>query len=96
MEKFLSDTESIQKNSNLEDSNVGSGYSLVLYNDDYHTFDYVIDALMDICKMDEIQATQCTYLVHYKERCDVKNGSKEYLSPMRRALAQRDLKAVIE
>lgn len=68
---------------------------LVLYNDDYHTFEYVIGALMDICEMDEIQATQCTYLVHYKGKCEVKKGSKSFLLPMRRALAGRDLKAVI-
>jgi ATP-dependent Clp protease adaptor protein ClpS len=96
MKKIYFNVEKSLESSNLTDENIGSGYSLVLYNDDYHTFDYVIDALMEICKMDEIQATQCTYLIHYKERCDVKNGSKEYLTPMRRALAQRDLKAVIE
>jgi ATP-dependent Clp protease adaptor protein ClpS len=70
--------------------------SLILHNDDYHTFDYVIDALVEICNMDIIQATQCTFLVHYKQKCEVKKGSLEVLLPMRRALAQKDLKAVIE
>ena len=69
--------------------------SLELHNDDYHTFDYVIDSLIEICELDIIQATQCTYLIHYKGKCDVKRGSKSYLLPMRRALANRDLKAVI-
>ena len=70
--------------------------SLVLFNDDYHTFDYVIDALMEICRMERIQAIQCTYLVHYKEKCEVKRGPKKDLLPMRRALSARDLKAVIQ
>ena len=70
-------------------------YTLELHNDDYHTFDYVIGALVEICELDTIQATQCTYLIHYKGKCDVKKGSKAYLLPMRRALAKRDLKAVI-
>ena len=70
--------------------------TLELHNDDYHTFDYVIESLIEVCELDSIQATQCTYLIHYKGKCDVKRGSKSYLLPMRRALAQRDLKAVIK
>ena len=71
-------------------------HTLELYNDDYHTFDYVIESLIEICNLDTIQATQCTYIIHYKGKCDVKKGSKSYLLPMRRALAARDLKAVIK
>jgi len=70
--------------------------TLELHNDDYHTFDYVIESLVDICELDTVQATQCTYLIHYKGKCDVKKGSKTYLLPLRRALANRDLKAVIK
>ena len=70
--------------------------TLILHNDDYHTFDYVIESLIEICELDSIQATQCTYLIHYKGKCDVKRGSKNYLLPMRRALALRDLKAIIK
>lgn len=70
--------------------------TLELYNDDYHTFDYVIQSLVEICELDTVQATQCTYLIHYKGKCDVKKGSKTYLLPLRRALSKRDLKAVIK
>ncbi len=69
---------------------------LVLYNDDYHTFDYVIDALVDVCKHNEIQATQCTYLIHHKGSCDIKSGSYHFLKPFRNSLRSMDLKAVIE
>jgi ATP-dependent Clp protease adaptor protein ClpS len=69
---------------------------LILHNDDYHTFDYVIDALITVCDHDEIQAEQCTLLVHYKGKCDVKKGSFSYLSPMKNALIQRELKATID
>ena len=69
---------------------------LILYNDDYHTFDYVIDALIDICKHEEEQAVQCTYLVHYKGKADVKKGSYGFLKPMMTQLRKRDLKAAIE
>jgi len=70
--------------------------TLELHNDDYHTFDYVIESLIEICELDTVQATQCTYLIHYKGKCEVKKGSKSYLLPLRRALAKRDLKAVIK
>ena len=69
---------------------------LVLYNDDYHTFEYVIDALVNICEHDTVQAEQCTLLVHYKGKCDVKKGSYAYLKPMKNALIQKDLKATID
>jgi len=69
---------------------------LVLHNDDYHTFDYVIEALMQICEHDLLQAEQCTQLIHYKGKCDVKKGSFAYLRPMKNALVQKDLKATID
>ncbi len=69
---------------------------LILHNDDYHTFDYVIDALIKICDHDEQQAEQCTLLIHYKGKCDVKKGSFSYLRPLKKALIQKELKATID
>jgi ATP-dependent Clp protease adaptor protein ClpS len=69
---------------------------LILHNDDYHTFDYVIDALIEVCGHEFNQAVQCTMLTHYKGQCDVKKGSFTYLSPMRKALTDRELKATID
>jgi len=69
---------------------------LVLHNDDFHTFDYVISALIEICKHDLQQAEQCTLLVHYKGKCDVKKGSFSYLRPMKNALVLKELKATID
>ena len=69
---------------------------LILHNDDYHTFDYVISALIEICDHDVLQAEQCTLMVHYKGKCDVKKGSFSYLRPMKNALVQKELKAIID
>ncbi|WP_346854322.1 ATP-dependent Clp protease adaptor ClpS [uncultured Draconibacterium sp.] len=69
---------------------------LILHNDDVHTFDYVIDALVDICKHEYEQATQCTMLVHYKGKCDVKKGGFAALKPMKDALLERKLNATID
>jgi len=70
-------------------------YKLVLHNDDIHTFDYVIDSLMEICKHTLEQAEQCTILVHYKGKCTVKTGSMDILKPMHEKLLSRELTSEI-
>jgi len=69
---------------------------LILHNDDYHTFDYVVEALIKICDHEPEQAVQCTLLTHYRGKCDVKKGSFNYLSPMKKALTARELNATID
>ncbi len=70
--------------------------NVVLYNDDINTFEFVIEALIEVCKHNELQAEQCTYLVHYKGKCAVKTGSLSDLKPVQRALLDRGLSASIE
>lgn len=69
---------------------------LILHNDDVHTFDYVIENLIEICKMDAVQAEQCTFLVHYKGKCDVKKGTVNSLKPYKEALNDKGLEVTIE
>ena len=69
---------------------------LILHNDDHHSFDYVIEALINVCKHETEQAVQCTLITHYKGKCDVKKGSFTYLSPMKKALVDKELKATID
>lgn len=71
-------------------------YEIVLYNDDVNTFDFVIDALMNICEHDPIQAEQCTMLVHYKGKCAVKTGAYEDLEPRCNKLLELGLSAEIQ
>lgn len=68
---------------------------LVLYNDDFNTFDHVIESLVKICKHEIMQAEQCTWIVHYNGKCSVKQGSMDKLRPMRQALNERGLTAKI-
>lgn len=70
-------------------------YKLILHNDDVHTFDYVIDSLVEICKHTLEQAEQCTILIHYKGKCTVKTGSLEVLKPMHEKLISRELTSEI-
>jgi ATP-dependent Clp protease adaptor protein ClpS len=69
---------------------------LILHNDDIHSFDYVIDCLIDICEHNTVQAEQCTFIIHYKGKCDVKKGSYEFLKPMKDGLIERGLNATID
>jgi ATP-dependent Clp protease adaptor protein ClpS len=80
----------------LLDSRLANERFLILHNDEVHTFDYVIDTLVDVCEMDEIQAEQCTFLVHYKGKCDVKKGGFTYLKPFKEALLEKGLQATID
>lgn len=68
---------------------------LVVFNDDVNTFDHVIKTLIKVCKHTPEQAEQCTMLIHYKGRCTVKNGSFEYLRPMRDAICEVGIEARI-
>jgi ATP-dependent Clp protease adaptor protein ClpS len=68
---------------------------LIIYNDDYNTFDYVIESLVKVCKHEVIQAEQCTWIIHYNGKCAVKKGSFDDLRPMRQALSERGLDAKI-
>jgi ATP-dependent Clp protease adaptor protein ClpS len=70
--------------------------SLVLHNDEVHTFDYVIECLIDICEHNSVQAEQCTYLVHYKGKCEVRKGTFDYLKPMKQGLIDKGLNATID
>jgi ATP-dependent Clp protease adaptor protein ClpS len=69
---------------------------IVVYNDDFNTFDFVIESLVKVCKHDSIQAEQCTFLIHYKGKCSVKKGTFESLEPMCTALLERGITAEIE
>ncbi len=70
--------------------------TLVLHNDDVHTFEYVIDALMEVCGHEYFQASQCATITHYKGKCDVKQGNFSSLRLMRDALATRELTVTID
>jgi ATP-dependent Clp protease adaptor protein ClpS len=70
--------------------------NVVLYNDDVNSFDFVINSLIEVCDHEPLQAEQCTILVHYKGKCDVKRGSFADLRPIRNELTNRGLSATIE
>lgn len=68
---------------------------LVVFNDDVNTFDHVINTLIKVCKHTQEQAEQCTMLIHFKGKCTVKNGSFEFLKPMRDSICEAGIDARI-
>ena len=61
--------------------------SLFLINDDFNSFDYVVDCLTAICDHETIQAEQCALLTHYKGSCEIVIGVNADLEPLREDLA---------
>jgi ATP-dependent Clp protease adaptor protein ClpS len=68
---------------------------LVVFNDDYNTFDHVIKTLIRVCKHTAEQAEQCTWLIHYKGKCTVKSGSYDELKPFRDGITEAGIDAKI-
>ncbi len=78
MEGVITQTE--EKKSLIDQSEGGN--ELLVFNDDVHTFDYVIDCLQKICKLSKEQAVTCTNIIHYKGLCIVKHGTYDALKIM--------------
>lgn len=68
---------------------------LVVFNDDFNTFDHVIQTLIRVCKHTAEQAEQCTWLIHHKGKCTVRTGAFEELDPMREAICEEGIDAKI-
>lgn len=65
----------------LVDEMVSREHEIIVYNDDYNTFDHVIDTLINTCDHNPHQAEQCTLIIHYKGKCAVKTGEYKDLKP---------------
>jgi ATP-dependent Clp protease adaptor protein ClpS len=70
--------------------------SLIVWNDEVNTFEWVIETLMDVCKHSEEQAEQCAWLIHYKGKYAVKQGSYDELKPMCDEITDRGIGATVD
>ena len=68
---------------------------LIVFNDDFNTFEHVIETLITICRHTPEQAEQCTWIIHHKGKCTVKTGSYEELNPMREGICEKGIDAKI-
>lgn len=69
--------------------------NVVIYNDDFNTFEHVIATLIKVCKHTGEQAEQCTWLIHHKGKCAVKSGEFEKLVPIKNAICEAGIDAKI-
>lgn len=68
---------------------------LIVFNDDFNTFEHVINTLIRVCDHTREQAEQCTWIIHHKGKCAVKTGAVDLLRPMREAICQEGIDAKI-
>lgn len=68
---------------------------LVVYNDDFNTFEHVTNILIKVCKHSSEQAEQCTWIIHYKGKCAVKKGTFNELKPMKESICEAGIDAKI-
>ena len=70
--------------------------SLIVWNDEVNTFEWVIDALVEICNQTQEQAEQCAMIIHSHGKYAVKHGGYNELKPMCDAITDRGIGATIE
>lgn len=71
-------------------------FSLIVWNDEVNTFEWVIETLIEVCNHSEEQAEQCAMLIHTKGKYAVKHGDYETLKPMCNAITERGIGATVE
>ena len=75
---------------------LNSNYSLIVWNDEINTFEWVIETLIKICGHTTEQAEQCAMLIHTQGKYAVKIGEYEILKPMCDAITERGIDATVE
>lgn len=75
---------------------VGTKSQLVVYNDDHNSFEWVIQCFTEILHHSSEQAEQLSLIIHFKGKAIVKTDAFNILKPLKDALIDRGLSAVIE
>ena len=70
--------------------------SLIVWNDDVNSFEWVIETLVEVCGHTTEQAEQCAIIIDSKGKYAVKEGSYDLLKPMCDAITERGISATIE
>ena len=90
------ETEEVVIEEQAVDTDRGLKSELVVYNDDVNTFDWVIQCFIEILDHSMEQAEQLSLLIHFNGKATVKTAPKSVLKPLKTALIDRGLSAVIE
>ena len=86
------------KELNISETNTVSNYpfTLIVWNDDTNTFEWIIESLIEVCHHTEEQAEQCAMIIHFQGKYAVKNGELDSLKVMCSAITDRGINATIE
>lgn len=81
----------------LVEDDIGSGTSahIIVYNDDFNTFEWVIECFMAVLQHTHEQAEQLSMIIHFKGKATVKSGTRDELTPLCEALLDRGLSAEV-
>jgi ATP-dependent Clp protease adaptor protein ClpS len=90
---MIKERKSPKTSDNISES--GSEYSLILFNDEFNTFEFVVETLMQVCEHDGEQAYQCTLIAHHNGKCEVKKGTRADLKIRCSILIDKGLSAEI-
>jgi len=75
----------------FEDVMLDEIHTLWLINDDFNTFDFVIDNLMELCRHSYEQAMQCALITHNHGKCDILKGYYSELETIANIMLDRGL-----
>ena len=70
--------------------------TLIVWNDEVNSFEWVIETLVSVCGHTPEQAEQCAIIIDSKGKYAVKEGSYDDLKPMCDAITNRGIGATIE
>ena len=70
--------------------------SLIVWNDEVNTFEWVIETLVEVCGHSTEQAEQCAMIIHTHGKYAVKHGAYDDLKPQCDAITERGIGATIE
>ena len=70
--------------------------TLIVWNDEVNTFEWVIETLIQVCGHSSEQAEQCAIVIDAKGKYAVKEGPYEKLKPQCDAITERGIGATIE
>lgn len=82
----------------LVEEDIGSGNPayLIVHNDEHNTFEWVIQCFEEVLGHTSEQSEQLAFIIHYKGKATVKTAAFSVLRPLKAALCDRGLSAVIE
>lgn len=69
---------------------------LILWNDDFNTFDHVIECLIEYLQYTEMEASRIAWTVHTKGKCIILEGSLTEVEVYRKILKAEGLTVSVE